>query len=241
MSEPREAFIEELMTYILSLRKIPKVRVERVIGPILGFFIAELLSKKWGKQVEMICEEFPLRKLNLTYQSTNIDWLLYNRSDDQLVFLELKTACTSFAPNQKDTYCQLITEIEKRGSSFLFDDLKGITPRSREKEKYKEVLKRFPENSPYSNCKKAKVVYLAPAAMVRDAQHKPTDPEIEWLSFTDLPATINGRFAEEWEIIRRKLVEFDSKLPPDRTQGSGDRLNYRGPADDPSGREVCKP
>ena len=105
MSEPREAFIEKLMAQITRLTMIPKVQVERAIAPILGLFIAELLSTKWSKQVVMICEEFPLRKAQVkgirTYQSTNIDWLLYIASDDQLVFLELKTAYTSFDPLQK--------------------------------------------------------------------------------------------------------------------------------------------
>src|ERR1022692_2649074 len=131
MSEPREVFIEKLMAYIVDdLTMIPKVQVERAIGPILCLFIAELLSTKWSKQVKMICEEFPLRKAPvngiLKYQSTNIDWLLYNVSDDQLVFLELKTAYTSFDPVQEDTYCQLITKIDKSGSSFLVEDLQEI-------------------------------------------------------------------------------------------------------------------
>ena len=74
----------------------------------------------------MICEEFPLRKAQVngirTYQSTNIDWLLYNASDDQLVFLELKTAYTSFDPLQEDIYRRLSMEIGESGSSFLVRD-----------------------------------------------------------------------------------------------------------------------
>src|ERR1035438_1762780 len=134
MSEPREVFIEKLMTHIMHLTMIPKVQVERAIGPILGLFIAELLSIKWNKRVEMICEEFPLRKAPvngiLKYQSTNIDWLLYNVNDDQLVFLELKTAYTSFDPVQEDTYRQRITKLEKCGSSFLVKDPEEIMGRS---------------------------------------------------------------------------------------------------------------
>ncbi len=130
---------------------IPKVQVERAIGPILGLFIAELLSTKWGKQVEMICEEFPLRKGILKYQSTNIDWLLYNKDDDQLVFLELKTAYTSFDPVQEDTYCQLIKKIDKSGSSFLVEDLEKIMCRSLERKKYEELLTRVQKKPCYSS------------------------------------------------------------------------------------------
>jgi hypothetical protein len=232
MSEPREVFIEKLMAHIMHLTMIPKVQVERAIGPILGLFIAELLSTKWSKKVEMICEEFPLLKepVNgiLKYQSTNIDWLLYNVSDDQLVFLELKTAYTSFDPVQEDTYCQLIIKIDKNGSSFLVKDLQEIMCRSLERKKYEEVLKCFPKNSPYSNCRKAKVVYLAPSAMRKDARRKLAGSEVEWLSFTDLPDKIAGEFAVEWEIIHRKLVELDSKRPRNGTQDGGERRNYGG-------------
>src|ERR1035438_780794 len=94
------------MAHIARLAMVPKVQVERAVGPIVGLFIAELLSTKWNKRVVTICEEFPLRKAPVncihTYQSTNIDWLLYNLSDDQLVFLELKTADTSFDRPQED-------------------------------------------------------------------------------------------------------------------------------------------
>lgn len=231
MSEPREVFIEKLMAQILRLTKIPKVQVERAIGPILGLFIADLLSIKWGKQVKMICEEFPLLKPPVNgiqiYQSTNIDWLLYNESDKQLVFLELKTAYSSFDPVQEHTYCQLITKIDKSGSSFLVDDLQEIMSRSLEREKYEEVLKCFPKNSPYSNCKKAKLVYLAPAAM-RDARPRPVHDGVEWLSFEDLPGEISGPFALEWEVIRRNLVKLDIKRPRNSTQGGGERRNYGG-------------
>src|ERR1035438_8332060 len=229
MSEPREVFIEKLMAHIMRLTMIPKVQVERAVGPILGLFIAELLTTKWGKQVEMICEEFPLRKAPdgiRKYQSTNIDWLLYNVSDDQLVFLELKTAYTSFDPEQEDTYRQRITKLEKCGSSFLVKDLEEIMGRSLERKKYEEVLKCFQKDPRYSNCRKAKVVYLAPSAM-RDARRKPTGSDVEWLSFTDLPDKITGELAVEWEIIHRKLVELDSKRPRNGTQDGGERRNYK--------------
>ena len=178
--------------------------------------------------MEMICEEFPLRKDGTqTYQSTNIDWLLYNHDDDELVFLELKTACTSFDPVQQKTYRRVIDRINESGSSFLVKDVEDIMPRSLEKKKYEEVLKRFLENPRYAKCKKAKLVYLAPAAM-RAAECKLTGGDVEWLSFEDLPAEITGEFAVEWEVIHRKLVELDSNLPRNGTQDGGERRNYKG-------------
>jgi hypothetical protein len=79
MTEPGEdSFLEVLMRHIMDQVKIPKVQVERVIGPILGMFIAKVLSAKLNDRMEMICAEFPLRKAPESNQSTNIDWLLYS-------------------------------------------------------------------------------------------------------------------------------------------------------------------
>ena len=232
MSEPRQLFIERLMENIMRLTMVPKVQVERAIAPILGLFIEDLLSIKWGKQVEMICEEFPLRKAPMKdiqiYQSTNIDWLLYNVSDDELVFLELKTAYTKFDPSQEDRYLQLIAEILKSGSLFLVRDIEKIKDVSLERKKYEEVLTRVHKNPCYSVCKKAKLVYLAPSAM-RDARPRRVNGGVEWLSFEDLPDKISGELALEWAVIHRNLVKLDSITPNSRngTQAGGDRGNYR--------------
>lgn len=236
MSEPREVFLEELMTHIMDLTMIPKVQVERAIGPILGMFLAELLSTLWTKtlghpvQVEMICEEFPLRKAPGTCQSTNIDWLLYNVSDDELVFLELKTADTSFDPLQEDAYLDLIKRIGESESEslFLFTDLEEIMEHSLEPKKYGKVLecvrKCVEKNPRLSNCRKAKLVYLAPAAI------HPTTPRpgVKWMSFGDLPDRVSDNLAVEWGIIRRALVKLDSITRHSRNGAmeGGNRRNY---------------
>ena len=218
------------MAHIARLAMVPKVQVERAVGPIVGLFIAELLSTKWNKRVVTICEEFPLRKAPVncihTYQSTNIDWLLYNLSDDQLVFLELKTADTSFDRPQEDIYRRLIMRIADCGSSFLVTDLEEIMCASLEPRKYEEVLKCV-QDLRYRNCRKAKLVYLAPAA-VRDARREASESEVEWLSFQDLPEEVSGELAVEWRIIRRHLVQLDSITRHSRNgvPRGGERRNY---------------
>lgn len=231
MPESREVFIDKLMTHITRLAMVPKVQVERAVAPILGLFIAKLLSQKWGKQIEVICEEFPLRKAIDTCQSTNIDWLLYNSDDNQLIFLELKTVDTSFDPRQKEIYLELIKRIGETGLSFLEEDLKEIRRNSLEANKYTETLscisKCIEKNPRYSDCRKGKLVYLAPAAM-KEAQKEPPENEIEWLSFQDLPEKISGELAVEWSIIRRALLGFDNSTQHfrNRPQEVGGLRNY---------------
>ena len=59
---------------------IPKVQIESAIGPIIGFFLAEALSKALGQEIVTLCPEFPIRRALVEVsngginQSTNIDW-----------------------------------------------------------------------------------------------------------------------------------------------------------------------
>lgn len=109
-SQMNKGFLSHLMAHLLEGSQIPKVQVERSIGPVLGFFLAEVLTatlKDDGAlsgRYRMLCPEFPLAKEK--NQSTNIDFLLYNEDRQALVFLELKTACSSFAADQAEIYLE---------------------------------------------------------------------------------------------------------------------------------------
>ena len=121
MSEPRTILAERLMKHAARLVAVPKVQVERAVGPILGLFIPEVFSEQhWGKHLILLGEEFPLRKPPVdgipSFQSTNIDWLLYNMGDGELVFVELKMAETSFDDSQARTYLRVIDRIRRCGS-----------------------------------------------------------------------------------------------------------------------------
>ena len=202
-------FTEALMRHIVDHVKIPKVQVERAIGPILGMFIVEVLSAKLDDCLELISPEFPLRKTLSTYQSTNIDWLLYSTKHDQLVFLELKTTDSTFEREQAEIYLAVIRKIRENGSSFLVSDVMEIGSASKERGKYEEVLSRIGRDKRYARCRNARLVYLAPKMMV-DAKGEILDSGVEWLTFQDLPEQISSRFAREWGVIRKHLVELDS-------------------------------
>jgi len=238
-------FIEKLMSHITDLAMVPKAQVERAVAPIISLFIAELLTRKWDRQIELICEEFPLRKPNGTFQSTNIDWLLYNAADNELIFLELKTVDTSFDPGQKKIYLDLIERIGEEGLSFLREDLGKIMDNSLEPEKYKQTLSCISncieKNPRYSDCRKAKLVYLAPAAM-RDARKEYSEKEVEWLSFQDLPEKISGELGVEWSIIRTALLDLDksSQNFRNRPREAGAIRNYGETCGFEKLKELCE-
>jgi hypothetical protein len=77
------------------------------------------------------------------------------------------------------------------------------------------------------NCRNARLVYLAPASM-RNAQRLPPESLVEWLTFGDLPETVDGELAFEWTIIRRDLLKLDNITRNSRngTQELGGRRNY---------------
>ncbi len=91
MNEKTEMdFVTELMKHIMEGVNIPKVQIERVVGPILGMFIKEVLPNinDSGDEVS-VYPEFPFKKAN-NNQSTNIDWLMYNKTKNELIFFRVK-------------------------------------------------------------------------------------------------------------------------------------------------------
>jgi len=214
-----EGFVEALMKHLLYHCKIPKVQVERALGAILGLFIAGVLPPTLGDDLKMICAEFPLRKASRDIsgcdqsttsdgkQSTNIDWLLHSEKRDQLLFVELKTADTGFRSTQHQTYLRVIDRIRRgKSASFLLADVVTIAKASRKRAKYAELLNCLDEQ--YFQCDDARLVYLAPEAMV--AAHSGRDDDrVEWLRFQDL-RDISPKFPAEWSAIRRHLAHLDS-------------------------------
>jgi hypothetical protein len=211
------------MRYVVDdLVKVPKAQVERVVGPILGLFIAQAFSQLLRDEVEMVCPEFPLRKKD-SNQSTNLDWLLYARNRDLFVLVELKTTDTTYREDQANIYREIVSPIERDGIAHLVADVETIRSASRERGKYDNVLSRV-RKPEYLQCKKAALVYLAPkcshpdetmaeqtvqgAVTAQCIQALRTGDSV-WLSFGDLPEDLPSRFAGEWRIIRNWLVQLD--------------------------------
>jgi len=216
-----DQFFKALMAHIMAGAMIPKVQIERAIGPIIGFFLAEALTEKLGENIITLCPEFPIRKARLdpteigNNQSTNIDWLMFNLDRSELILLELKTTDTTFKPEQANIYQQLQASIsEKNSAKFLIDELDEISAASQEKGKYQNVLKILEQQLPdvrhrFALCNTAKVIYLAPQA----SRPKEWDEDYagwSWLSFSDLPEKIDDHaHASHWPSVRDSLLTID--------------------------------
>jgi len=247
-SQITKGFLSHLMAHLLEGSQIPKVQVERSVGPVLGFFLAEVLTatlKDDGAlsgRYRMLCPEFPLAKKN--NQSTNIDFLLYNEDRQALVFLELKTAGSSFAADQAVIYLENKLKVLDHSAAYLVSDLERIKAASSEPQKYAAVQQmletRFPGGTAaMAQCRQLHVIYLVPA------QLKAHDPHLKRmdkaLSFGELAMDIDSPFAEEWTTIGQALQQLDGNVTPHPSSAIPDsgHLNYQDRVDFEAIKALC--
>jgi hypothetical protein len=68
----RKHWFDELMTHIMEGINIPKVRIERVVAPVLSMFIDRMLSRLLNNDVIIkLGPEFSLRKASMTASESN--------------------------------------------------------------------------------------------------------------------------------------------------------------------------
>lgn len=200
---------------------IPKSQIERAVGPILSMFLDVVLTETFRENrnlsgsLVMVSPEFPLKKKD-NWQSTNIDWLMYNTMRKQLLFVELKTSDTSINDDQNSIYHIKQEAILSQGGAFLIDDLEQMRNRSSESGKYQYILetKVLPLKDEISNCHDAKIIYLVP----KSVEHKVKGHADSILTFAMLSKSIPGKFAEEWGIIRDHLCALDDSSQQSRNR-----------------------
>ena len=217
-----EQFFTALMADIMRGSMIPKVQIERAIGPIIGFFLAEALSAQMNEEIVILCPEFPIRKARLdepgNNQSTNIDWLMFSRDTKELILLELKTTDTTFKQEQANIYKSLQETIAARQSAgFLIDELNAIAAASQETGKYRNVLKILGKafepqgdvQEQLNSCNRARVIYLAPQVS-KPPDWPSADSGWTWLSFAELPEKLEEHdYAGHWPAVRNSLITLD--------------------------------
>jgi hypothetical protein len=208
-----ELFIKTLMDNLIESTMIPKVQVERVVESLLSVFLEDVLTETLKSDtdlsglIKMICPEFPLKKAE-TNQSTNIDWLMYNTQRKQLLFVELKTSCTSINSSQNAIYQAVTNDIQNKSGDFLISDLEKLRFASREPGKYQFILEKkvSPFKHEISICRSAKIIYIVPKCI---------EPKIKRhadkvLSFGGLSKSVPGQFSKEWRIIHEYLSKLDN-------------------------------
>jgi hypothetical protein len=235
---PERDFLDCFLQQIFhDARWMPKVQLERIVGPLLTPFIGRLMTKALRKHdklrgtYRLICEEFPLLKDpdikrnegsgRDTLRSTNVDWLLHDIDSNTLLFLELKTNAENPRDEQLDRYLR----VRRRGQGqnaliarTLRTDLEAIcqakVPNSANSRniKYEHLSKKLAYTWPeVSDGCTVWIVYLGPTkiktAFDRLEEEKKPDAV---LSFHDLPDAIEGKHAECWSVIWEYLSTLDT-------------------------------
>ena len=203
-------FFEEYLHTLIEYNQIPKLQIERAIAPLLSIFIEEIIKQHHKKtssltqNIELIAPEFPLKKDN--NQSTNIDWLLIDKTNLVLYFIELKTAGSSFNAEQLCTYKLVHKFIQKFGAGFLYDDLRKIRNKSIEKSKYDFVINKCePFRECFKKLKEVEVIYIVPT----EIKNKLT--EVQVLPFCELPEYLDHEYSTEWKLLRDFLMTIDRR------------------------------
>ncbi len=215
-------FLEEIIEIIHKGRLVPKYQVERAFTPVLQVFIEDIMFHSTKTRWKLISPEFPLLKEKekeqaSTFQSTNIDFFFINKERTELAFLELKTDKNSLNVKQMDIYRRVKKEVRGAGAAMLFDNLKAIRERSRQKRKYNLLIKSFSEalgqnsqpqeedkiRKKLKNITELKVYLLCPGGV---NSHGSVDDSF---SFKSLKEVIPEKNRREWRIIAERISEFD--------------------------------
>ena len=240
-------FVEFMMMKNEEWRMVPRAQVERNVQLLLSMFIEKvftsLLKHKENSsgEIKLISEEFPLKKEE-DGRASSIDWLLFNPTLKQLIFVELKTS-NSLGKNddkQNKRYLARKKLISKASGSKLINDLKNLKG---EKYRYVETEKVSPFVDEIKNCYEVIIVYLVPKTLRGQIKNKYYSDLI--LTFEDLPKEIKGPFKEEWSIVQNYLRKLD--YPPkglekfaSKSKGKEIRDNFEERVDFERIMELCK-
>lgn len=206
----KNEFLSRLLEELKFLNKVPKFQLERAISPLLGIFITEIINKQFNVSCIHSISEFPIRPLKHKedFQSTNIDWLLFDSVNHTLYLIEFKTDLYSLDKSQYDNYKEIWNKVNNsKTASFLYNDILDITPNSNRPEKYQTIIEFIKSNSiDFSDYSTLKIIYFIPS----EKKNFELEDDDEFLYFYQLHNDIGLKdFQEEWI----QLLDFLKTLP----------------------------
>jgi hypothetical protein len=184
---------------VVGNKELPKYQFERVIDAFLGSFLADIVEHYTGGEVNLVAQEFPLKKPD-SFQSTNMDYVLFRRDEPGRagvwVSLELKTDPRSLRDVQDEIYARVL---DAGTMASLVNDVRQIAPRSSQREKYHTLLTRF---DGYPLDRPIELVYLAPG------RHELSGYEGRFtsISFGQLNNVEVDDFAGEWGVFKELVL-----------------------------------
>ena len=127
-------------------RHLPAYQLERRADIFFSIYLPDLLSSKFGAQVESVIPEFPIRigaihtKSNIN-QSFKVDYLVKATAENKVFLVELKTDDSSRRDKQ-DWYLERATQV---GLVKLLEGVRDIYKATTSKKKYRHLLRALQE------------------------------------------------------------------------------------------------
>jgi len=198
---------------------LPAYQLERRADIFFAIHLETILDKLRGIKADVIIPEFPVRigeipdnhsNLNLSYK---IDYLVYSKSAQKVLLIELKTDQLSLRDKQKK-YLESAAKIKVGG---LLNGLKKIYAATSQKVKYDNLLKRLEDVEWIRRVDNSfevtepglepEVIYILPANPKGEPNVITFDDIIKALEGADNPLTI--RFTEslaKWKMDTNKKL-----------------------------------
>jgi hypothetical protein len=132
--------INELFDNLDTWRNLPAYQLERRADIFFSVYLSEILSYKFGVNIDGLIPEFPIRKPD-TNQSFKVDYLAKAKDINTVYLVELKTDDDSLRPGQDD----YLLEAKGIGLARLLDGVFKIYQASISSKKYQYLLERLQE------------------------------------------------------------------------------------------------
>ena len=203
--EAAAAFLETVLDVMVEDKALPKYRFEPLAAIFLAPFLPRILEHFYGGEIQHVVPEFPLKKRD-SYQSTNVDFLLVRRAQEECfwILFELKTDVGSVNRPQLETYCRALNG----GMMNMVADLHEIRERSKKKKKYDVLLERLGRGAEgLQGCDQVRLVYLTPEVAASSTPDGCNNDNLLWLRYEDLPQQLSGPHESLWPLVRGRLVE----------------------------------
>jgi len=210
-----ELFLEEFFNQLRNFKKYPKYQYERRIDGFIGFFLPAVLKTKFSINVTSIIPEFPVKAHPEYRLSNNIDYMIFDKPNCNITFVELKTDSGSVSEDQLIYYIKTLNTPWKE----IKGHIEWIKEGSNQKRKYEFLLDQLKD---ISESVKMNAIYLAPAkakpsykSRLKAAYQKvgiefeKEQSRWEFLSLEEFAdSKVEPQYQIEWQHIAKALKEI---------------------------------
>lgn len=191
--------LSQLLQLISDNKKFPKYQTERRIDIFINYFLKEVLEAKYGKIIDIIIPELPLKKPD-SNRSTNLDYFVASNKSDIGYLIELKTDYFSVNHEQIERYLLA----QSQGFNKIKIDIECIsnTTHRKYREKYQYLTEKLKQISQSIDLI---IIYFGPRKCYSEIE-KYIGDKFWFIALEDLKLIqIEGIKSIDWDTFKQKL------------------------------------